>query len=197
MCILLSTSIFAQKKLIQFTGVVVTGDSLMPVPYVSIMIKNTYHGTVSDFYGFFSFVCAEGDTVIFQSIGFKKSEFVIPTQLPDEKYSIIQILSNDTITLPEVSVYPWPSKEEFKEAFLNLSLPANDMDRAASNLSRQDLREFYAVAPMDGLTNYKYQMQMQQTKLYYAGQFPPINLLNPIAWAQFMQAWRSGKFKKK
>ena len=30
-----------------------------------------------------------------------------------------------------------------------------------------------------------------------AGGTPVINLFNPIAWAQFVQAWQSGAFKKK
>jgi hypothetical protein len=33
--------------------------------------------------------------------------------------------------------------------------------------------------------------------LYYAGGTPPINLFNPIAWAQFLQAWQNGEFKRK
>ena len=52
------TGTFAKAQdnnLIQFSGVVVSGDGLKPVPYTNIIIKNTYRGTVSDFYGFFSF----------------------------------------------------------------------------------------------------------------------------------------------
>jgi hypothetical protein len=50
---------------------------------------------------------------------------------------------------------------------------------------------------MDGSLNYKYAMQQWQSKLYYAGQAPPISILNPIAWAQFIRAWKNGEFKKK
>ena len=37
----------------------------------------------------------------------------------------------------------------------------------------------------------------KRQKVYTAGQYPVNNLLNPIAWAQFIDAWRQGKFKKK
>ncbi|MBK6839366.1 MAG: hypothetical protein IPG90_14770 [Bacteroidetes bacterium] len=47
---------FLKMILVQFSGIVVTSDSLNPVPYTSIMIRNTYRGTVGDYYGFFSFV---------------------------------------------------------------------------------------------------------------------------------------------
>ena len=66
----------AQSKtedLLQLSGVVVTGDSLKPVPYINIVIKNTYRGTVSDYYGFFSLVAHLGDTIEFTSVGFKKT----------------------------------------------------------------------------------------------------------------------------
>jgi hypothetical protein len=29
------------------------------------------------------------------------------------------------------------------------------------------------------------------------GQLPKNNLLNPIAWAQFIQAWKNGDFRRK
>jgi hypothetical protein len=40
-------------------------------------------------------------------------------------------------------------------------------------------------------------MQQQYTKLYYAGQYPPNNLLNPVAWAKFIKSWKEGKLKRK
>ena len=41
------------EKYIQVSGVVLD-DSLQPLPFVSIMLKGTRSGTVSDFYGFFT-----------------------------------------------------------------------------------------------------------------------------------------------
>ena len=50
---------------------------------------------------------------------------------------------------------------------------------------------------MDAQSNYRYAMQQYLTKVYTAGQYPTISLLNPIAWAQFIDAWRKGKLKIK
>jgi hypothetical protein len=44
--------------------------------------------------------------------------------------------------------------------------------------------------------SFKYQMQLDNTQLYQQGAVTN-NLFNPIAWAQFIQAWRSGAYKKK
>ncbi|HRH03137.1 MAG TPA: carboxypeptidase-like regulatory domain-containing protein [Bacteroidia bacterium] len=185
------------KKLIQFSGVVVNGDSLQPIPFVNIMIKNSYHGTVSDYYGYFSFVAQENDVIEFSALGYKKSSFTIPDSLEESRYSLIQMLNGDTILLNTAIIYPWPTKEQFKQAFINLELPNDDMARAQRNLEREAMRQRGESMSMDGAMNQKYYLQQRNSRLYYAGQLPPNNLLNPIAWAKFIQAWKNGDFKRK
>lgn len=195
---------YAQKKtppknndLIQFSGVIVEGDSLRPVPYTSIMIRNSYRGTVSDYFGYFSFVAQKKDTIEFSAIGYRNAVFVIPDTLSTNTYSLIQVLATDTVYLNTAVVYPWPSKEQFKQAFLQLNIPDDELARAQKNMDRADIRERMAGTSADGSINYKYTMQQYQSKLYYAGQLPPNNLLNPIAWAKFIKAWKNGEFKNK
>ncbi len=185
------------RKLVQFTGIVVEGDSLKPVPYTSIIIKNTNRGTISDYFGYFSFVAQESDTLLFSAIGFANATFIIPDTLTTNKYSLIQVLRTDTVYLQTTEVYPWPTKEQFKQAFLKLEMPEDDLDRASRNMARSDMKERMTGMAMDASLNYKYSMQQYQSKLYYAGQLPPNNLLNPIAWAKFIQAWKRGDYKKK
>ena len=183
--------------LVQFSGVIVTADSLAPVPFTSVMIKNSNRGTISDYFGFFSFVAKMSDTIEFAAIGFKKATFVIPDTLSDKRCSMIQILKADTILLREVVIFPWPTKEQFKEAFIQLRIPDDDLTRAEKNLNEDKLAFLAAGMPMDGSMNFKYAMEQQATRLYYAGQLPPNNLLNPIAWSKFIQMWQNGAFKKK
>jgi hypothetical protein len=42
----------------------------------------------------------------------------------------------------------------------------------------------------DGQGAYRAAMANQTGKNYYAGQYQPNNLLNPIAWAKFIQSMR-------
>ena len=205
----LSFTILAQKKetkkesggkgfgLIQFSGVMVEGESLHPIPYTSIIVKNTRRGTISDYFGYFSFVAKKSDTIEFSAIGFSPAEYIIPDTLTSNTYSLIQVLRKDTIYLKTAEVYPWPSKEQFKQAFLNLNLPDDDLARATKNMDRSDLKVQMVGMAMDASLNYKFSSQQYQSKLYYAGQMPPNNLLNPLAWAKFIQAWKNGDFKKK
>lgn len=185
------------EDLIQFTGVVVTGDSLNPVPYTNVLIEDTHRGTMTDFYGYFSFVAQKGDSILFSAVGFKRVRFIIPDTLTTNKYSLIQILNRDTVLLSETVIYPWPSREQFKEAFLAMEVPETDFDRAERNMAEAQMYERMLAMPGDGSENFKYQMQNYQSQLYYAGQAPPINILNPIAWGQFIQAWKRGDFKKR
>ncbi len=183
--------------LIQFSGVVVTGDSLAPVPFVNIMIAESYRGTMSDVNGYFSFVAQKGDSITFSAIGFRTHGIVLPDTLTEKKYSMIEILYQDTIELSEAVIYPWPTKEQFREAFLALDLPETDTERAARNLARADMVSRRQAMGADGSENFKYQMQNYQNRIYHAGQAPPMNIFNPFAWAQFVEAWRDGAFKKK
>ncbi len=186
-----------KSGLVQFSGVIVTADSLAPVPYASVMIKNSNRGTVSDYFGFFSFVAKMRDTIEFAAIGFKRATFIIPDTLTDSRCSMIQILKTDTILLREVVIFPWPTKEQFKEAFIQLRIPEDDRSRAEKNLSEDKLAYIASNMSMDGSMNFKYSMEQHATRLYYAGQLPPNNLLNPLAWSKFIKQWQSGAFKKK
>jgi len=187
----------SEDELVQFSGIVVSADSINPVPFANIIIKNTWRGTIADYYGYFSFVARINDTIIFSSVGYKKGQFVIPDTIKSDRYSLIQVMTNDTVLLSQTVIYPWPSREEFKEAFLNFDVPDDDYERANHNLNQAELREMAANYPMDGSMNYKYSMQLHQDKLYYIGQTQPITILNPFAWAQFIKAWKEGKFKRK
>jgi len=185
------------NSLVQFSGIVVTADSLTPVPYTNIVIKNTWRGTVADYYGYFSFVAYIKDTVIFSAVGFKKGEFSIPDSITGDRYSLIQVMASDTIMLTQTIIYPWPSKEKFKETFLKYDVPDDDYERAKKNLDLAQLKQMASNYPMDGSMNFRNSMQNYQDKLYYIGQTQPITIFNPFAWAQFIKAWKEGKFKRK
>jgi hypothetical protein len=206
--ILFSLTAFKAKAqryndLVQFSGVVVTADSLRPVPFATINVMKTGRGTTSDYWGFFSIVVHKNDLISFSAMGFRSGVFRIPDTLSENRYSLIQVMSSDTIMLTETVIYPWPSKEQFRHAFLTLDIPDDDIEIARRNLAYMEMREIYGRnydPERYGYTpgqSYKNYMSNQADKLYYNGQTMPNNLLNPIAWAKFIKAWKRGDFKKK
>ncbi len=187
----------AKRNPIQFSGVIVDGDSLAPIPFTTIIVRGSNRGTIADYYGYFSFVAQQGDTIDFSSVGYKSAYFTIPDSLDENRYSLIQMLFTDTILLRETVIYPWPTKEQFRDAFLNLNAPDDDFQRAMKNLAIADMRERASATPNDGNMAYKQTMSQYQSRLYSAGQAPTISLLNPVAWSKFVQAWRAGELSRK
>ncbi|MDC1222231.1 carboxypeptidase-like regulatory domain-containing protein [Salibacteraceae bacterium] len=185
------------KDLLQLSGVVVSGDSLTPVPFTSVMIKGSNRGTMCDYFGFFSLVVRKSDTIVFKSIGYNGADVIIEDSLSDSRYSMIQMLQRDTLLLPATDVYPWPSKEQFRQSFLTLNTTQDDYDRAFANLTNEKVRMAVQGVPISAQSNSALAIQREYTRLYQQGQMPSGSLLNPVAWAQFVNAWKKGKFKDK
>jgi len=204
-CFLLLTSVVAlhaqedERKLIQFSGMVLDGsdEQLYPVPYTNILVKDKGRGTYSDFKGFFSIVVEKGDVIVFSAIGYKTVEFEIPEELTEDRYSIVQLMTQDVINLPETVVFPWPSRDHFKLEFLAMDVTAELQEKAMRNLANENLRRMRNEVVTDGKENASYYMRQQSRQYYYVGQQPPMNIFNPVAWSKFFNAWKNGDFKKK
>jgi hypothetical protein len=187
----------ADEKLVQFSGVVLTADSLYPVSYCSVVDFKARNVTYADYNGFFSFVARKGDTIMFGALGHKKAWYVIPDTLTAERYTILQLMQPDTIVLPEIKIYPWPSREDFANAFQNLDVGSTDIDNMNRNLTLAELKQAQYNFGTDALGSYKNAMAMEYTRVYGAGQIPTVNLLSPSAWSKFIKAWKNGDFKSK
>ncbi|MEY2595951.1 MAG: hypothetical protein RI965_1223, partial [Bacteroidota bacterium] len=89
-----------KDSVVQLYGVVMTADSLRGLPAVSIIVKGTGRGTLTNNQGVFSIVALKGDEIEFSCIGFKNKITKIPTGLEGNQFSIIQLMINDTAYLP-------------------------------------------------------------------------------------------------
>lgn len=198
----LSQSIFGQTKgenLVQFTGIILDGtdEELLPLPYANILVTDHNRGTYSDFNGFFSIVVEKGDKVEFSAVGYQTIEFQIPDTLTDNRYSMVQLMTQDTINLPETVVFPWPSRDHFKLEFLAMDVTSEMQDRAVKNLANETLRKMRSEVIADGDENADYYLRQQSRNYYHIGQTPPMNIFSPLAWKQFFDAWKRGDYKKK
>ena len=201
--LILATFAWAQDakntRLVQFSGMVLDGsdEQLYPVPYTNILVKDKGRGTYSDLRGFFSIVVEKGDVIVFSAIGYKTVEYKIPEDLEDERYSIVQLMTQDAINLPETVVFPWPSREHFKLEFLAMDVTPELQERAAKNLANETLRRMRNDVTVDGNEHADYYLRQQAREYYYIGQQPPMNIFNPVAWKKFFDSWKNGDFKKK
>ena len=203
--VLLSGKLFDQKqtisaidssRLVKLSGVVVSEEELTPMPYTTVYDKTQRRGVIADYYGFFSFVVYPGDTLLFSSFSYKTSTFIVPDTLKERRYSIIHILQKDTLNLPEITVYPWPSREDFARAFVEMKPYEDAIRRAQRELSGENLAFVAARLENDASLAYGYASNQRYTKLYTNGQLPVNNLLNPYSWAKLIQDWKEGKLTR-
>ncbi|NQW43715.1 MAG: carboxypeptidase-like regulatory domain-containing protein [Bacteroidetes bacterium] len=186
------------SDLIQFSGILLSSDSIFPIPFANISVLNKPYGTYSNLEGYFSFVARKGDSIVFSHVEFKSSYFRVPDTLSDSKYSIVKLMNQDTFYLPGVKIMPMPNRTAFDFAFVNKEIPNDDLERAKINLEREALREQAMSMKGDAYEAYKNVIRQNIQKSYYAGgQLPAMNVLNPFAWVQFFEAWKNGDYKKK
>jgi hypothetical protein len=193
----ISTLAFGQRKVIQFSGLVVSGEQSFGVPYASIYVPRTTRGAVTNELGFFSFPLLIGDTCIVRSQGFKSQKYVIPDD-GRESISVVLYLQSDTTLLPEVEILPFPTEADFKRAFLELKLPETDLNRMRRNLDQGLIARMQYNLGLDAKLNHMY-FSNQQTFQAVNQNFIPntTQLLNPFAWGQFIKSVKKGEQQKR
>jgi len=196
----LSNASAQDHEKVLFSGIIVENDSLKPISYANIIILNKNLGTISTMEGYFSFYAEEMDTVRFSALGFAPVVFVIPDSVNVERYSIIQVLSRDTLELAETIIYPWPASEtDFKDSFINDEIEDDEVVQAKKNMQISAIQHPREVIFHEANAAYNFDDDMRKVayEMYYNGQSPPITILDPIAWYRFVKAWQRGDFKKK
>ncbi|WP_345220300.1 carboxypeptidase-like regulatory domain-containing protein [Hymenobacter koreensis] len=191
-----------QRQVVQFTGIVATGDSLLGVPGATVFVPKAGRGTATNAYGYFSLPVLAGDSIVVRSLGYRNQYVVIPPDYPRQSYSVIVQLREDATVLPEVRIFPYLTEKDFKRAFLALELPKERGTRTAENLNEQILRQIFRNAPVTSMANYRQTMQAQelnQQRRMGMAPNPYSNnpLLNPFSWLQLIQQVKNGDFKKK
>ena len=186
-----------KDSVVQLYGVVMSADSLKGLPSVSIVVTGQNRGTISNEQGVFSIVVLKGDEVEFTSIGYKPKRVTIPKMLDGNQQSMIQLMIEDTVYLPATIIKKLPSREEFERDFVTTQVPDDQQEIARQNVSESNRRALMSVYPRDGREANNYFLKQNAQKYYSAGQLPPQNIFNPMAWAEFIKAWKRGDFKKK
>lgn len=184
------------RNIVQFSGLVVGGDSLYGIPGVYLTIPKAGRGTVTNDQGFFSMPTLAGDSVEISTIGYKKKKIVVPKS---EKQSITVIieLQEDTTFYPIVEIFPYPTEDVFKKAFLSMKMDKNGMyNNMYSNVDPVLMQRLVMNQNMTPTESFKYSLRNQ---MYLpGGQVGSGGFnLNPFAWGQTIKAIRKGDYKKK
>ena len=191
-----------KRKIIQFTGIVASGDSLLGVPGATIYVPKAGRGTSSNAYGYFSMAVLAGDSIVIRSLGYANYTIKIPADYQRQSYSVIVTLTEDATLLGEVRVFPYTTERDFKKAFLALRLPTERGSAAADNLNAELMQRIFRTQPVGAVANFRQTMQLQsydqdRRNGIAPNQYSNNPLLNPFSWLQLVQQVKKGDFKKK
>jgi hypothetical protein len=186
-----------KDSVVQLYGIVMTADSLIGIPAVSITVQGTNRGTITNAQGVFSIVVLKGDVIEFTHVSFKPKLATIPGDIQGKQYSMVQLMVEDTTYLPVTIIKPRPTPQQFERDFVNLKVPDDDIEIARQNNDAAKRRVLAQTLPGDGAEATNIQFRNIANRATYQGQIPPMNIFNPAAWAEFIKAWKRGDFKNK
>jgi hypothetical protein len=184
-----------KDSVVQVYGFVMTSDSLVGIPGVTISVKGRNQGAFSNDQGVFSIPLLKGDVIEFTSIGYKPHLVKIPRDIAGNQYSMIELMTSDPVYLPATIIKPRPTREQFERDFVNTSVPDDDIEIARQNTEAAKRRILLRGLPSDAREASNYYLKQSAQRYSYLGQAPPQNIFNPMAWADFIKAWKNGDFK--
>ena len=186
-----------RDSVVQLYGIVMTADSLVGIPAVSITVRGQNRGTITNNQGVFSIVVLKGDVVEFTHVSYQPKNVTIPRNLESNQYSIVQLMVEDTVYLPATIIKPRPSQQQFERDFVNTKVPDDDIEIVRQNNSAAKRRVLMGSTPADGSEATAIQFRNMAQKASYAGQVPPMNIFSPAAWSEFIKSWKRGDYKRK
>lgn len=184
-----------RDSVVELYGVIMTSDSLKAIPSASVVVKNRNQGTYSSEQGVFSLVVLKGDQIEFSSVGYKTVILTISDTFQSNQYSAIILMVADAQYLPATIIRARPTREQFERDFVNTQVPDDGIEIARQNNSLAKRRVLSRGIPANAGEAASTYLRQSAQKYYYQGQAPPQNILNPLAWADFIQAWKRGDFR--
>jgi hypothetical protein len=192
---LLSVAASAQQRYMQMSGMVLSSDtSRSPIPYATIFNTTLGTGTYTNMDGFYTLVVRPGDSLRVTSLGYGEVRLRVP-ELEGDIWIYTVLLEPRAYLLQEAIVYPWGTRDQFREAFVYMNIPDDDLERARKNLSQDEMRQLAALVQPDGPATTASVLRNYQNSYYYKGQMPSYNILSPLAWAQFFNDLKKGNYK--
>jgi hypothetical protein len=180
---------------IQITGIISDAEN-NPVPNVNIISFKLRTGTTSERSGIYSLISTAGDTILFSAVGFKKTHLIVPEKIEGRHFTSDVVLYNDTIAIEDVTILPWKSYEEFKQAMTQPRPEDTEIRNMYKNLesiySSLEKGTGIRISPEAG---FRYAMQQNFNTMSTRNQYPVNNLLNPFAWASFVKGVKNGLLK--
>lgn len=186
------------KKILQFSGLITSVGSDLPVGFVTI--KNTSFNNqtfIANNEGYFSFVAHVGDIIQFSSVGFDPVTFEIP-DVEGDKYTASIKMRALVIELPAITPYPWASYEDYLADFMALGSGEDPLAAARRNLSPEAMAALARIVPRsaDEIQTYNSLQRHHNMQNKNINQRMNNPFLNPFNWYQFINSIKKGDYSR-
>lgn len=184
-----------RERFVQVSGIITDIDQ-RPVQGVSIISMKLRRATISEPSGIYSITSIPGDTIFFRALGYKRYHTVIPEDYQGRFATVDIILETDTIEIDPITILPWKTYNEF----LNDMTRERPVDPIMENMNENLASIYVAMANESGVSisseaGYRYAMEQNFNAMATRQQYPVNNLLNPFAWAKFVEGIKSGMLR--
>jgi hypothetical protein len=184
-----------KDRFVQVSGII-SDVSYRPVPGVAVISRKLRRGTISEPSGIYSITSTPGDTIFFRALGFKRYHTIIPAEYGERHCTVDIILETDTINIADVTIMPWKTYNDFIKDMTK----EKPVDPIIENMNENIASIYVAMSNQTGIrispeAGFKYAMEQNFVALATKNQYPINNLLNPFAWAKFINGVKHGLFK--
>lgn len=184
-----------RQTYVQVSGLILD-KTYKPVQGVAVISRKLKRGTVSERTGIYSIPSTPGDTIFYRALGYKRYHTIVPETFTGRQVNVDIILEIDTITIQEVTILPWKSYNDFLKDMTR----QKPVDPLVENMNDNLASIYVAMSNQVGVTispeaGFRYAMDQNFNSMATHEQYPVNNLLNPFAWAKFVNGIKHGLFK--
>jgi hypothetical protein len=179
-------------RYVQVSGII-SDETGRYVQGAAVISQGLRRGVLSEHTGIYSIISVPGDTIFFRALGYKRYHTVIPHDYVGRFASVDIRLEFDTVQIAAVNIMPWNTYSEFIKDITQ----ERPVDPIIENMNDNWASIYVALQNELNLQispEAAYRTVMAQNfnnYLYRTG--APNNLLNPFAWAKFVQGLKSGE----
>jgi hypothetical protein len=184
-----------KEKYVQASGII-TDEFYRPLPGVAVISKKLHRGSISERSGIYSITSIPGDTIFFRAMGYKRYHTIIPLSYEGRHCKVDIALEVDTISIQEVTILPWKTYNDF----LRDITKERPVDPIIENMNDNLASIYVAMSNQTGVrispeAGFQYAMAQNFNAMATKNQYPVNNLMNPFAWAKFINGVKHGLFK--
>ncbi|WP_338237081.1 hypothetical protein [Persicobacter diffluens] len=171
-------------------GVILDAESLEPLSATNITVHSAHGRATLGYYtgevGRFSFFAFPLDTIRFSNVGFKPRAVVIPLEVPNDQYTLIEIMEHDTIILPSILVSDKLMLEDEIDQIVSRVMTDTSFVPNVEQVVNYQIEKISLFQPVYG--------KFQILWLHHNYHIPKNQWINPWVWVKFINDDQEDKY---